>query len=74
MKCHPPKAPTACSRACRARKPHGDVSGVVLERFQSSCALVGIVQCVIYFHPTDEDLPVGTPGRKMTLWSIASWV
>jgi len=35
-----------------------------LERFENFCALVGIVQGVIYFHLTDEDLSAGTLGGE----------
>jgi len=34
------------------------------DRFRSLRALAGMVQGVIYFHPTDEDLPVGTPDKE----------
>jgi hypothetical protein len=39
----------------------------LLERFQNSRARGRPVKGGVYFHPTDEDLSVGTPDRKTPL-------
>jgi hypothetical protein len=49
------------------KNPHPRLSTVhsisenAVDRFQNSCALLRGVKGGIYFHPTDEDLSVGTP-------------
>jgi hypothetical protein len=47
--------------------PDFSLGGLVLERFHNSFALSGIVQGGIHFHPSDENLSLGTPERKMPL-------
>jgi hypothetical protein len=37
------------------------------ERFSCSRSVTGGAECGFYFHPTDEDLSVGTPLRKKPL-------
>jgi hypothetical protein len=44
------------------------------ERFHNFRALPGFAEGGIYFHPSDEDLSLGTPDRKMPLGSRGSRV
>ena len=38
----------------------------IIERFHNEGALSGIVQGGIFFHPSDEDLSLGTPVENAT--------
>ncbi len=37
-------------------------------------ALSGVLQGGFYFHPTDEDLSVGTPVDEKATWRLRTWV
>src|ERR1035438_3813293 len=48
------------------RGSHSTASNLLSERFHNSCALATSVRGGIYFHPSDEDLSLGTRQENAT--------